>query len=121
MSNSNQNLSKEEKLVIAAISALAGLDRKVLALALVHSLSRTMPPEALEGKSENHVRVMTCMAAMGMVQCMMEAMAKQAKRTAAKREATKEVPDTAFSEEDKAKAQEILSAFMERSGVHLKS
>ena len=117
---SRNKLSKEDKIVIAAMSAIASLDPKVLAMGLLASMAKSIPPEIMAGKSEEFIKVQCSMAAMGMLHVIMEDLQKAEKKRQEAKQATKEKPDSAFSDSDKAKAAEILAAFMARSGVHIK-
>ena len=112
-------LSEADKIVVATLSALSSLDSKVLAMALISPVLKGMPESMREGKSDDHMKGMASLAAIGLVHGMMDAMKKAVVKQKAAAESVAEKPDSAFSEQDKAKAQEILSAFMARSGVHL--
>jgi hypothetical protein len=119
-------MNREEKIIVAAISALSRIDPKVLALGIVRAAHAGLAdkgkpmPATRKRVPEQYRQVQAALAALGMMQDLMEHLEKFNADQRARKESEKEVKDSSFSAEDQARAAEILAAFMERSGVHIK-
>lgn len=112
-------MTTEEKITYAAMKAMCRMDSTVLVLGIMTAIKDGMPDELFQGKNADKSKVVCLLGALGLMQTITAAMQKGEKEKRAKEKATEEKPDSAFSAEDKAKADEILSAFMARNKAHL--
>jgi hypothetical protein len=112
-------MNREQKIVVAAVSALSRIDPKVLALGLVRAVHAGLA-KGNKRMPESFRQVQAVLASLGLMQDLMDQVEREGAKHNAQVRSAQEVKDSSFSAEDQARAAEILAAFMERSGVHIK-